>query len=642
MGFGFGLVGGRLQLGTHTDGSRAELALDSKYVHATSGDALGFRFLSPVTGELSKVYLFQYTAQTGASRRNLLVNTCAASTATQPGAVVADGATTVQWPDGAKKWMCATYSPGTRPAVTAGVVYWICVGNSNAENDEATNYPTVQRQASIPPIDTQYNLLQAYYSTDGFATAGTAQTAGPALIVLVFSDGTVIGCPYDDSATATTNALEKGLLLSSGVTEQLKIRDVRCGLLTGVSNHANIVIYSGSGATDRTVAQTTALDATAKTIGFGGMPEFTMLKGQAYRIVFTNSGGADTFTLKLLKIDDRASFTADLDAARLFGGGGQYTYWDGAAWVDDPASLPLMTLYVSGQVAIDETPTVGDVIPATTGRNYGSWHIDDYLTFAADYPMDADSLPTYRVYEDETAAPILTGTMAKLDDANTTGLYSERIQLTAASGFAKGYSYHIYIETEIESAVVTQVHFFQIEAAVDATVELTGTVSANVTQWKGATAPNLPANLADLSITETTGYVSPDPSLLASTTDIAEAAGTDAASKVALLSEDIGTSAAESFAASDVGANITNIKDTITFTSGTVQADAGNSTTSFLTNLTQTEDNHWKDSLVRITSGDLLGQQKRCMSYDGSTKVITTKPFSSTPAAGVTFELVNR
>ena len=34
---------------------------------------------------------------------------------------------------------------------------------------------------------------------------------------------------------------------------------------------------------------------------------------------------------------------------------------------------------------------------------------------------DADAVPSYRLYEDETATPILTGNMAKLDDANTTG-----------------------------------------------------------------------------------------------------------------------------------------------------------------------------------------------------------------------------
>lgn len=64
---------------------------------------------------------------------------------------------------------------------------------------------------------------------------------------------------------------------------------------------------------------------------------------------------------------------------------------------------------------------------------------------------DADSAPAYRVYEDETATPILTGTMAKLDDANTTGFYSELIACTAANGFEDGKTYTIYIEATVDS-----------------------------------------------------------------------------------------------------------------------------------------------------------------------------------------------
>ena len=64
---------------------------------------------------------------------------------------------------------------------------------------------------------------------------------------------------------------------------------------------------------------------------------------------------------------------------------------------------------------------------------------------------DADSAPTYRVYEDETSTPILTGTMAKLDDANTTGFYSEQIACTAANGFELNKSYNIYIEATVDS-----------------------------------------------------------------------------------------------------------------------------------------------------------------------------------------------
>lgn len=64
---------------------------------------------------------------------------------------------------------------------------------------------------------------------------------------------------------------------------------------------------------------------------------------------------------------------------------------------------------------------------------------------------DADSAPSYRLYEDETATPILTGTMAKLDDANTTGLYTELIACTRANGFEDSKTYTIYIEAMVDS-----------------------------------------------------------------------------------------------------------------------------------------------------------------------------------------------
>jgi hypothetical protein len=64
---------------------------------------------------------------------------------------------------------------------------------------------------------------------------------------------------------------------------------------------------------------------------------------------------------------------------------------------------------------------------------------------------DADAAPSYRVYEDETAVAILTGNMAKLDDANTTGFYTESIACTAANGFENGKTYTIYIGATVDS-----------------------------------------------------------------------------------------------------------------------------------------------------------------------------------------------
>ena len=85
-------------------------------------------------------------------------------------------------------------------------------------------------------------------------------------------------------------------------------------------------------------------------------------------------------------------------------------------------------------------------------------YIGHYLTFsiATHDPdtgalTDADANPTYRIYEDETAVPILTGTMAILDDVNTTGFYTERIECSAANGFENGKSYTIFIRAVVDS-----------------------------------------------------------------------------------------------------------------------------------------------------------------------------------------------
>lgn len=62
---------------------------------------------------------------------------------------------------------------------------------------------------------------------------------------------------------------------------------------------------------------------------------------------------------------------------------------------------------------------------------------------------DADSPPTYRVYEDLTAVAILTGTMPKLDDPNTTGFYAVLLACTVANGFELGKNYTVYIEATV-------------------------------------------------------------------------------------------------------------------------------------------------------------------------------------------------
>jgi len=88
---------------------------------------------------------------------------------------------------------------------------------------------------------------------------------------------------------------------------------------------------------------------------------------------------------------------------------------------------------------------------------------------------DADAVPSYRIYEDETAVAILNGNMAKLDDANTTGFYTELIACTAGNGFENGKTYTVYIEATVDGD----------EGGICYAFKAYDQRKANVTQWLG-------------------------------------------------------------------------------------------------------------------------------------------------------------
>jgi hypothetical protein len=89
---------------------------------------------------------------------------------------------------------------------------------------------------------------------------------------------------------------------------------------------------------------------------------------------------------------------------------------------------------------------------------------------------DADAAPTYRIYEEETSAAILTGTMTKLDDANTTGFYTELIACTTANGFEYRKSYTVYIEATVDSDTGGICYAFKTESGSQ--IVLAGVASA--------------------------------------------------------------------------------------------------------------------------------------------------------------------
>lgn len=106
----------------------------------------------------------------------------------------------------------------------------------------------------------------------------------------------------------------------------------------------------------------------------------------------------------------------------------------------------------------------------------GQFVIDQVIVFAVNThdpdpagtgdAIDADSAPTYRVYEQETGTPILTGSMAKLDDSNTLGFYSEALTLSAANGFEVDKCYTVRVLAIVDTVEQAKIFTFNMVANV--------------------------------------------------------------------------------------------------------------------------------------------------------------------------------
>lgn len=75
---------------------------------------------------------------------------------------------------------------------------------------------------------------------------------------------------------------------------------------------------------------------------------------------------------------------------------------------------------------------------------------------------------------------------------------------------------------------------------------------------------------------------------------------------------------------------------------GAVVDDPSNSASTFLTDLLETETDHWRDSFLTFLTGDLAGQARQISGYNGGTAAVTTtNAFSAEPSDGDTFVIVN-
>jgi hypothetical protein len=219
----------------------------------------------------------------------------------------------------------------------------------------------------------------------------------------------------------------------------------------------------------------------------------------------------------------------------------------------------------------------------------GSWKIDDVLTFTVNttrfdtgVATDADAVPAYRIYENETGTAIVTGNMALLDSASTAGFYSEAVTLSAANGFEKGKCYNIYISAAVNSVTGTTSRNFQLEAEVDANI-----------------------------VSDKTGYA-------------LSAAGVDAVWDEAMSGHTT---------SGTYGQRLLAIRQAtaVAGAAGTITLDASASAT----------DDFYNNQVILVTSGTGAIQARAISDYVGSTKVATIVPnWVTTPSSDSVFAIL--
>lgn len=81
---------------------------------------------------------------------------------------------------------------------------------------------------------------------------------------------------------------------------------------------------------------------------------------------------------------------------------------------------------------------------------------------ASNVPTDADSAPTYRVYELPSETPVKTGTTSAFDTDDTDGCYLGSFTADAASGFEVGSTYQIRVLETVSSVNHAAVYSFTV------------------------------------------------------------------------------------------------------------------------------------------------------------------------------------
>ncbi|MGH2359810.1 MAG: hypothetical protein ACRDGM_04615 [bacterium] len=324
------------------------LALSSAYTYASAGAGYGARVVLPTNKTLATV-LYYLSAMTGtAANVNDINFELRNDSSGLPGSTLHTSA--VADPNGDAS---ATGWHSLNPAdfaMVAGTVYWPIIADADGNS---TDFATCIYRGSSVAIN-RLLITLPFTTANGWVAGSSVGATNPIpVLVLVFTDGTVLGCSLTSQGTVTSDTNRRGAYLNAAFTEKLTL--IGFNFSTGTSTITGGELYDSTTLPGGTpLASSIAVyPATVTEVLFA---PYALAKTFIGRLVVTY--GSASGNPQKYSIGTDNGHTTQTRLARPGGGKVWFARANGTTdWSnDDQDGLPTFTLYFEDQVVI---PTTG-------------------------------------------------------------------------------------------------------------------------------------------------------------------------------------------------------------------------------------------------------------------------------------------
>jgi hypothetical protein len=317
-----------------SSGSRTNFALDSAYVHLTSGDGFGIRIDAPEASALNEVLIFLDLVTGTPASTTMRARVYTGSTiAAQPGSTLQATATTITYPTVSDRWMRIQFGTPYTPA--KGETIWVIIDNNSAS--PTVNFPNVLTATNTAVSQNQSYI--AYTSTAGFSAAGIQVAES----ILMFQMGsTWYGNPITATASSfTSNQLKRGIVVEPQTN--VLINAIQYPASTAINN---LEIFESTQLPNATPIHTLTPSALQELQGvYTPTTDIVLYRGKKYYVVLdyatnqTAPSGGD--------IEDYATYSTVFDSiVNNYGYCAGVQEQAGNTWTEFNDIIPAITIHI--------------------------------------------------------------------------------------------------------------------------------------------------------------------------------------------------------------------------------------------------------------------------------------------------------